>query len=84
MYNSSGKSYGCSIYDITHAPVFFPGDDDALFTWLHEQEPGEKGWGPSEAAAVHNARLLCDEQNYVPVDPFTRTYLPRKVHLLES
>ncbi len=81
--NSSGKSYGCAVYELTHAPHFSPDDFDSLHDWLrNEAEPLLKAWGPSEEAAVHNARLLCHEQNYVPVDPYTHAYLPRKLHML--
>jgi hypothetical protein len=86
LSNASGKSYGCSLYDMTFASSFLSeaGEEEAeaFGDWLRTQEPCLKVWGPSEDAVVHNARLACDEQNFIPINPFTRAYLPRTVHLL--
>lgn len=87
LSNAVGKSYGCALYDLTQAPSFVSADRDdgeLLEDWLHEQEACLKVWGPSEEAAVHNARLACDEHSFVPVNPLTRRYLPRQAHMLPS
>jgi hypothetical protein len=85
LANAAGKSYGASVYDLGHAPAFVSeerDEEELLAEWLHEQECCLKAWGPSEAAAVHNARLACAEQNFVPVHPITRRYLPKARHLV--
>ncbi|HEU5381591.1 MAG TPA: hypothetical protein VFV38_39725 [Ktedonobacteraceae bacterium] len=85
LSNASGKSYGCSLYDLPLVPSVLSEDGDeveAFGDWLRTQEPCLKVWAPSEAAAIYNARLACDARNLIPVNPFTRRYLPRTVHLL--
>jgi hypothetical protein len=86
LSNAVGKSYRCSVYDMALAPWFLSevgGEEVETFgDWLRTQEPCLKVWAHSEAAAIHNARLACDERNLIPVNPFTHRYLPRTVHSL--
>ncbi len=82
--NRNGKSYGCSIYDLTAIAAFSEEDEDAFRDWLREQEAVEKVWAPSEKAAVHNARLTCYKHNWLPINPFTRRYVPRQTYTLHS
>jgi hypothetical protein len=75
-----GNPIGCALYDLTDAPDFPSDDDDFFSDWLYQRDSCLKVWAPSEDAAIYNARLACDEENFVPIDPLTRRYLPRSVH----
>lgn len=83
LTNTIGKSFGCAVYDVTHAPDFPADDPDTFSDWLYTQDSCLKVWARSPEAARHNARLACDECNFIPVHPFTRRYLPREIHLLD-
>jgi hypothetical protein len=48
LCNRNGRSYGCGI---------FKADD-------RDGDPLERVYGPSDEAAIHNARKLCEEKDW--------------------
>jgi len=77
---TTGKSYRCRIYDLTDAPLFQTQEE--FGDWLLEQEVFDCAWGPSEAAAVHNAWLVCEQQGYQVLDPITCYPVPSACYVL--